>query len=220
MTDELLELSRMRADLPPADEAAMARARGTLIYYMAESVPAQRRRFPRQIAATAVVGAAAVAAFLIMPSVGDNAPVASAVTLNGDGTVTIDLTDITNMPAANDVLKGAGIRAEVVGIQDARRCEPGVEPAPPLPWPDDLILDQPHDERNILTFRPEGIPGGAKLMIFATLASSLTWATVPGATLPHVVGSAQLYPENSGTCVDDSSGSNDVYSIPAPGAGN
>ena len=217
MADELLELDRFRADLPSADGAAMARARATLVH-MATSVPVRRRRFPVRIATTATVGAAAVAAFLIVPGVGDNAPTASAVTLNGDGTVTIELTDITDMPAANKVLTDAGIRAELVPWQDRGKCEPGAEPASPLSRPDGLILDPSTDARNVVTFRPDRIPAGTELVVFGVMA---TWSNTEGtavATVPSVVASAQLYPENSGTCVD--AAFDYIYLLPVPESGN
>jgi hypothetical protein len=217
MTDELLELERLRADLPPADEAAMARARATLVH-TATSAPARRRRFPVRIATTATVGAAAVAAFLIVPGAGDNAPTASAVTLNGDGTVTIELTDITDMPAANKVLIDAGIRAELLPWQDKGKCEPGAEPASPLSRPDGLLLDPPTDARNVVTFRPDRIPAGTELVVFGVMA---TWTNTKGTAVetgPSVVASAQLYPENSGTCVD--AAFDYIYLLPVPESGN
>jgi hypothetical protein len=54
--------------------------------------------------------------FLLVPSAGDNAPTASAVTINDDGTVTIELTDVKEIPAANNTLAEAGIRAELVPL--------------------------------------------------------------------------------------------------------
>jgi hypothetical protein len=198
MTDELLELDRMRADLPPADRAAMARVRATLVH-TATSAPIRHRRFPKRIATMATVGAAAAAAFVIVPGAGGNAPTASAVTLNDDGTVTIELTDITDMPAANKVLTDAGIRAELIGLEDKGTCEPGIEPAQPLPYQDGLFPDQPRDVRNVLTFRPDQIPAGAELVVFG-LEMSLRQET--GEVVPVVMVSGGLYPENSGTCVD------------------
>lgn len=199
MTDELLELDRFRADLPPADEAAMARARATLVH-TATSAPVRRRRSPARIAVTATVAAAAVAAFLLVPSLSDNAPTASAVTFNGDGTVTIQLTDVTDMPTANEMLEQAGIHAELVSMwPEPSTCAPGVEPAPSLPEPDGLVLDQPRDEQNILTFRPTEIPAGARLVIFAGTGTMVRYAS--GEVAPSVVMTGRLYSENSGTCL-------------------
>jgi hypothetical protein len=197
MADELLELNRFRADLPPVDEAAMARARATLVH-TATSVPVRRRRSPARIAATATVAAAAVAAFLLVPSMSDNAPTASAVTFNGDGSVTIQLTDVTDMSTANEMLEQAGIHAELVSLEPST-CAPGVEPAPSLPEPDGLVLDQPRNEQNILTFRPTDIPAGARLVIFATMGTIMHDAS--GEVVPIVVMTGQLYSENSGTCL-------------------
>lgn len=193
---------------------ALARARATLVH-TATSTPVRRHRLPKRIVATATAGAATMAVFPLAPSAGDNAPTASAVTLNDDGTVTIDLTDITDMSAANNMLKGAGIHAELVAIGDKRSCAPGVEPTPPLSQPDGLLLDQPQNERNILTFQPDKIPAGAKLRISGIVA---IWSRDMGETMetvPSVVATALLFPENSGTCVDNRP---DFYYL-VPGAG-
>lgn len=198
MTDELLELARLRADLPPADEAAMARARATLVHTVS-SAPARRHRSPWRIAATATAGAAAVAGFLLVPGASDNAPTASAVTLNNDGTVTIELTDITDMSAANNVLEGAGIRAELINYQDKGTCAPGTQPATSLPYPDGLFVAGPRNAGNILTFRPDQIPAGAELVV---LGSTGSVRPETGQVVPVVMVAGAVYPEDSGTCVD------------------
>jgi hypothetical protein len=195
MTDELLELARLRADLPPADEAAMARARATLVH-TATSAPVRRRRFPTRIATTATVGAAAVAALLLVPGAGGNAPTASAVTLNDNGTVTIEMNDITDMAAANKVLEDAGIRAEVVRAQDRESCVSHVVTGPV----DGLFTGLLRGEREVVTFRPDKIPAGAKLLITGALATHL-----PGGVESPPIGMAVsmwLYFEDSGICDD------------------
>jgi hypothetical protein len=212
MTDELLELDRLRADLPPADQAAMARARATLVHTATSAGGRSSvRRFPKRIATMAMVGAAAAVAFVIVPGAGDNAPTASAVTLNDDGTVTIELTDLADMPAANKVLEDAGIRAELISLEDRGTCEPGTEPAQPLPEPGGLVVDHPRNERNILIFRPDQIPAGAELVVFGAVGSLIYYK---GEVVPvvWVWVSGKLYPENSGTCVDtDLSPLNDIF---------
>jgi hypothetical protein len=55
------------------------------------------------------------------------------VVINGDGTVTVELADLSAMPAANQVLKDKGIPAEVVNVQPAGSCAPGTELGEPRP---------------------------------------------------------------------------------------
>lgn len=217
MTDELLELERLRADLPPADDSAMARARATLVH-TATAAPSSRRRFPVRIAATATVGAAAVGTFLLLPSAGDNAPTASAVIDNGDGTVTVELTDLTAMPAANQVLKDKGIPAELVNLQPEGSCAPGTELGDPLPAPDGLFIPEDDRERAV-TFRPDLIPAGKTLVLLGAVGKvsgtdepvqRLGTAVEDGPPnedgqpihmLPFVPG--QLQPAGAGTCYDN-----------------
>lgn len=211
MADELLELNRMRADVPPADDAAMARARATLVH-TATAAPRRRRRFPVRIAVTATLGAAAVGAFLVLPSAGDNAPAASAVILNGDGTVTVELTDLTAMPAANQVLKDKGIPAKLVNLQPEDSCAPGTELGDPQPAPDGLFIPEDDYER-VITFRPDLIPAGTTLVLLGAVGDDgqLLWNVVPDGPpseggrpvhlVPFVPG--QLQPADAGTCYDN-----------------
>jgi len=202
MADELLELARLRADLPPADEAAMARARATLVH-TATSAPARRRWFTSRKIATALGATAAVAAFVLVPGASDNAPTASAVTFNDDGTVTIQVSDLLDIPAANEMLKNKGVHAELVGLQPENSCTPDTKPGDPLPMPDGLVVAEKWPEY-MLTFRPDLIPADTTLLMLAVLYEGhpglVRLDPVQGG---HAIVPAELHPPGAGTCVDD-----------------
>jgi len=207
MPDELLELSRLRADLAPADDAKMARARAALVH-TATSVPARRRRRPTRVAGMAVAGAAVVAALVIVPGAGDNAPAASAVTVNADGTVSVKVADLGDVGATNQVLADKGIDAELIAASPPGSCAPGTELGDPLPMPADLyVVDDTPD--TVITFRPDLIPAGERLFIFNTgwsavrvvMPESSSGTPEPGREFPLTpVLSAELHPEDTGTC--------------------
>jgi hypothetical protein len=125
-----------------------------------------------------------VSAFAVVSSVGDNAPVASAVTLNDDGTVSVEVSDLDDLPAANQTLQDAGIRAKLVNLQPHGSCEPGTELGDPLPMPDDLVL--PHKDgpskptQPIVTFRSDRIPAGTTLVLLTAVGDEGQTLWTPG----------------------------------------
>jgi hypothetical protein len=200
MIDELRELDRMRTDLPPADDAAMARARAALM--RTAIAPAARRRFPVRTVGLATAGAAAVAAFVLVPSAGDNAPAASAVTVNGDGTVTVEVTDLSELPTANKVLTDAGIHAVLVQHDAPGTCTPDTRMDTPLPPPAGLVVPTPQDGQNVFSFRPDRIPAGTTLVMLASVRDGTLIAFSGDGEHVYPLVWSGLRPEGTGTCYD------------------
>lgn len=167
MTDEL---TRFRADLPPADPAAMMKARAALLR---AATGGHRTRGRWQVGITSVAVAALAAAVFALPSGGTKTPPASGNGLvhNADGTITIELREVTDVYSLNMKLYEAGVRALIInsfgdGVMECWSKYPDTPtPENPPEAPDDVVAPRQNPWGDALTFWPDRIPDDMWLYI-------------------------------------------------------
>jgi hypothetical protein len=171
MTDEL---TRFRADLPPADQDAMMKARAALVR---EATGGHRARVWWQVGITGVAVAAAAAGLFALPSATTKAKPASenGVIHNPDGSITIEFRELDDILGVNKELYYAGIRVVILdsvagGVVE---CWTKYEVTPSMPpgAPDDVVAPRQNPWGDELTFWPNRIPADMWLYIQAQVES-------------------------------------------------
>lgn len=171
MTDEL---TRFRADLPPADPAAMTRARAALLR---KATGDHRTRMWWQVGTTGAAVTALAAALFALPSAATSTQPASenGVVHNPDGTITIEFRDLTDLRDVNMEFYEAGIRAVILdsGAGGVVECwtKYDVTPSNPAGAPTDVVQPRPNPWGDELTFHPDRIPADMWLYIQAMVES-------------------------------------------------
>lgn len=171
MTDEL---TRFRADLPPADQIAMMKARAALVR---QATGGRRARARWQVGITAAAVAAVAAAVFALPSEATKTQPASENGLvhNPDGTITIEFRKLDDVLAANMEFYNAGIRVVILdsAFGGVVECWTKYEVKPSFPpgAPADVALPRPNPWGDVLTFHPDRIPADMWLYIQAMVES-------------------------------------------------
>ena len=171
MTDEL---TRFRADLPPADPAAMTRARAALLR---KATGDHRTRMWWQIGTTGAAVTAMAAALFALPSAATRTQSANdnGVVHNPDGTITIEFRELTDIRDVNMEFYETGIRAVILdsaagGVVECwTKYE--VTPSNPPDAPADVVQPRPNPWGDELTFHPDRIPADMWLYIQAMVES-------------------------------------------------
>lgn len=171
MTDEL---TRFRADLPPADQNAMMKARAALVR---QATGGRRTRAWWQVGVTvAAVGAMAAALFALPSAATKPSPAgANGLVHNPDGTITIEFRELDDILAANMELYDAGIRVVILdsAFGGVVECWTKYEVKPSFPpgAPTDVALPRPNPFGDELTLRPDRIPADMWLYVQAMVES-------------------------------------------------
>lgn len=128
------------------------------------ALPPRRRLAPVVVAATAVLAALAA---VVLPSLGEGGPTAQAVTLNPDGTVTINLReDLDNIDVANRELRELGVsNIVIVGYSEPGGCAPEDLPKPGDSYPNGLTMSVTDDAGSREVIRLELIPPGHTVLV-------------------------------------------------------
>jgi hypothetical protein len=174
MTDEL---TRFRADVPPADPVAMARARAALVR---ATTGGGRAKVWWQVAVTGAVAVAMAVALLALPSANKGTPAADRTDVRGlvhnpDGTISIRFRELADVHAANVSLRATGVRAFIIdsvagGVQECWTAYP-VRQSNPHHAPADIVLPRANPWGDVLTFRPDRIPSDMWLYVQAMVES-------------------------------------------------
>lgn len=169
MTDEL---TRFRADVPPADPVAMMNARAALVR---EATGGHRARVWWQVGVTGVAVAAAAAALFALPSAASKTEPGSGLVHNPDGSLTIEFRELDDVLSVNMELYDAGVRAVILdsAFGGVVECWTKYEVTPSrLPdAPEDVVQPRPNPWADELTFWPDRIPDDMWLYIQAMVES-------------------------------------------------
>lgn len=132
----------------------------------AKSVAPRRNSLKFAAAGTAIAAVLGTSAALALDSV--SSPPAFAVTQNTDGTITVDINELTGVSGANAQLASLGVRAEAIVIDPSCTSD-----ARSIPYPDlhGAILG-PSDLTVGVTIHPAAIPAGDTLLLGAKQGAS------------------------------------------------